>query len=137
MANKEDIKKIVSKLYGAGCKRNIKHQKRDVLINEITSNIESDKICILGCFNLLDQKDKESIHDKKKFESVDLEFYKRVSKKILSFEKMNDVICHIPQNYKLWLIDLSDGKINDLKEINKKFKVRSIFKTQERQLIIG
>jgi hypothetical protein len=134
----EDIKIIAKSIYGSSgsSMRTGKNQKPDTLIKETERDLRTEKICTLGCFGLLDHKDRIYIHYKEEFKKVeyDVDFYKRIAKQLVKFQKNTSVICRIPMNQGIWLDDLLGGGITDVRKIAKNFKVRSIFKTQERQV---
>lgn len=113
-----------------------KHQNKETLIDDIDKDLRSNRICTLGCFEKLDIKDRESIHYKDRFDEVeyDLEFYKRVANQLIKLQYDPAVICVIPVNAMQFLDDLIKGYLKDISFVKKNFKVRSIFKTQERQV---
>lgn len=134
----EDIKVIAKSIYGSSgsSMRTGKNQKPDTLIKDTEKDLRTEKICTLGCFGLLDHKDRNFIHYKEEFKKVeyDVLFYKRIARQLIGFQKNTNVICRIPVNQGIWLEELLDGRVTDAKKIAKNFKVRSIFKTQERQV---
>jgi hypothetical protein len=135
----EEIRNFVKiKIYKSKGKedRTGKHQNKETLVSDFEKDLRSNRTCTLGCFEKLNHEDRKRIHYKDLFAAVeyDLEFYIRIAKQLIKLQYDPDVICVIPPNSKIFLDDLISGYIKDVSLVKKNFKVRSIFKTQERQV---
>lgn len=139
MAERKQVVAIVDKIYGpAGTDRRLKNQKRDTLVQNVLSELDGKKVCVLGAFKHLDQMDKQIIHNKKMFNDhkFEIELYKRVAKLLLKCQGKRDVITQFPPNFANLLNDVANGHEQNMRKIVKQLKLRSIFRTQERQASI-
>jgi hypothetical protein len=138
-----DINKVVNNLYTSGNRRE-KNRLDSVqtFSTAIHKKLKADQICIVGAFKKLTAGDRKKIsEDLKNRKFNDLAFFVRVAENILQLDKEKrekgmhkDIICNVPLTYRYMLEEIAGGHLTDIAKIKTKFKVRSIFDHQERQL---
>ena len=142
MSESDRIKKIVVGLYkggkqGKNAQRTEKSGSADTLVNNILTS--RGAIDTVGLYQKLSEADARYIHDKKNEQEMytNYTFLRRIAKLILDHEK--DPNCYVamtPQGRQI-INRINEGEEVPANTLRKLFKPRSIFSTQERNIIRG
>jgi hypothetical protein len=132
--NRETIVSIIQKMYNTkqAKGRKLKPKNKLTLFKLIMVQLSTKPITVLGIFSKLPVELAKKIHDKNEYKNLTLGDYVFISNIILKYSKKlsNSCISHVtPEGVRI----LEDLKIGNIRF----FKVRSIFNTQERQLVLG
>jgi hypothetical protein len=132
--NRETIVSIIQKMYNTkqAKGRKLKPKNKLTLVELIMVQIPTKPITVLGVFSKLPVDIAKKIHDKNEYKNLTLGEYVIISDTILESSKKlsNSYISHVNDEGIKILENLKTGSI-------KNFKVRSVFNTQERQLVLG
>ena len=130
----EKIVLIVQKMYNKkqAKGRKLKPKNKLTLVNLAMVQVSTKTIATLGLFSKLPPDIVQKIHDKNEYKTLTLKEYTYIADVILktSQTKSNSYISHVTIEGVKILEDVKNGNI-------KNFKVRSVFNTQERQLLLG
>ena len=130
----EKVVGIVQKMYNKKQSkgRKLKPKNKLTLIKLIMDQLATKSITTIGLFSQLPPDIVRKIHDKKDYKTLTQDEYACIADLILSAskKKSNSYISHVTPNGMEILETVKNGNI-------KNFKVRSVFNTQERQLLLG
>lgn len=108
---------------------------RTKLIDTYLRNTRSKEVATLGLFRYIPGEIQRKIHDKKSCKNITVDDLKVVADLIL--KNINNTGVHIKDPTGFEILDLLSKKQSLSHNQSKAFKLRTVFCTQERQLILG